>query len=167
MLLASFPVCWSRLSISLSLKTKFMENRKFVSDLCDVCESLRFEEDRSKRGEMLESLLAKVHIPACGYLPLCRSTEPFQRVLRITPNEAKAFSTKVRYLLSFFCFLNIFYCKTLRFSHSVYHAWPVQACAIVSNSKPFFGCNISISDATLRKLNERAKGTILLSSDQR
>lgn len=70
-------------------------NRKFVSDLTDVCEQLRFVEDRSKRGAMLESLLMKVHVPECSYLPLCRSTEPFQRVLKITANEAKAFSTKV------------------------------------------------------------------------
>lgn len=66
-----------------------------MSDLTDVCEALRFIDDRSKRGEMLESLLMEVNIPECGYLPLCRSTEQFQRVLKITSNEAKAFSTKV------------------------------------------------------------------------
>lgn len=66
-----------------------------MSDMTDVCETLRFEEDRSKRGALLEELLSKVHIPDCAYLPLCRSTDAFQRVLRITPGEAKAFSTKV------------------------------------------------------------------------
>ncbi|CAM9351074.1 unnamed protein product, partial [Laminaria digitata] len=71
-------------------------DRQFVSDLTDVCETLRFLDDRSKRNEMLESLLRTVHIPECGYLPLCRSTEPFQRVIKITANEAKAFSTKER-----------------------------------------------------------------------
>lgn len=66
-----------------------------MSDLTDVCEALRFLEDRSKRNEMLEALLRKVHIPECGYLPLCRSTEPFQRVIKITANEAKAFSANI------------------------------------------------------------------------
>ena len=71
-----------------------------MSDLTDVCEALRFLDDRSKRNEMLEALLRKVHIPECGYLPLCRSTEPFQRVIKITANEAKAFSTKVSLILN-------------------------------------------------------------------
>ena len=75
-------------------------DRQFVSDLTDVCETLRFLDDRSKRNEMLESLLSKVHIPECCYLPLCRSTEPFQRVIQITANEAKAFSTKVWVVLA-------------------------------------------------------------------
>lgn len=66
-----------------------------MSDLTDICETLRFVEDRSKRGGVLESLLMAVNLPECGYLPLCKSTEPFQRVLKITANEAKAFSTKV------------------------------------------------------------------------
>lgn len=70
--------------------------RKFVSDLTDICEALRFVEDRSKRSSVLETLLMGVDIPECVYLPLCKSTEPFQRVLKITANEAKAFSTKVR-----------------------------------------------------------------------
>lgn len=67
-----------------------------MSDLTDICEALRFVEDRSKRSSVLESLLMGVDIPECVYLPLCKSTEPFQRVLKITANEAKAFSTKVR-----------------------------------------------------------------------
>ncbi|CAM9635430.1 unnamed protein product, partial [Sphacelaria rigidula] len=74
----------------------FNDERKFVSDLTDICEALRFVEDRSKRSSVLESLLMGVDIPECVYLPLCKSTEPFQRVLKITANEAKAFSTKVR-----------------------------------------------------------------------
>ncbi|CAM9124180.1 unnamed protein product [Ectocarpus sp. 12 AP-2014] len=74
----------------------FSEERQFVSDLTDVCEALRFVEPRSDRGPKLEALLMKVKIPECAYLPLCRSTEPFQRVIKITPNEAKAFNTKER-----------------------------------------------------------------------
>eukprot|EP00752_Nemacystus_decipiens_P003913 g3587.t2 len=74
----------------------FSEERQFVSDLTDVCEALRFVEPRSERGPKLEELLMKVKIPECGYLPLCRSTQPFQRVIKITPNEAKAFNTKER-----------------------------------------------------------------------
>lgn len=66
--------------------------------MTDVCEALRFVEPRSERGRKLEELLMKVKIPECGYLPLCRSTEPFQRVIKITPNEAKAFNTKVRWV---------------------------------------------------------------------
>lgn len=64
--------------------------------MTDVCEALRFVEPRSERGPKLEELLMKVKIPECGYLPLCRSTHAFQRVIKITPNEAKAFNTKVR-----------------------------------------------------------------------
>lgn len=74
--------------------------RQFVSDLTDVCEALRFVEPRSERGPKLEELLMKVKIPECGYLPLCRSTQPFQRVIKITANEAKAFNTKVREQMS-------------------------------------------------------------------
>lgn len=66
-----------------------------MSDLTDICEALRFVENRSQRGGVLETLLSSVHVPDCAYLPLCRSTDAFQRVLRITPGEAKAFSTKV------------------------------------------------------------------------
>ena len=69
--------------------------------MTDVCETLRFEEDRSKRKALLDDLLPKLHIPDCAYLPLCRSTEAFQRVLRITPGEAKAFSTKVVYFICY------------------------------------------------------------------
>jgi hypothetical protein len=31
-----------------------------------------------------------------AYLPLCKSTDLFLKVLRITPKEAKPFSTKAR-----------------------------------------------------------------------
>ncbi|CAM9872905.1 unnamed protein product, partial [Hapterophycus canaliculatus] len=74
----------------------FNEERQFVSDLTDVCEALRFVEPRSERNPKLEALLMKVKVPECAYLPLCRSTEPFQRVIKITPNEARAFNTKAR-----------------------------------------------------------------------
>lgn len=82
-------------TLSRGLRCVVDSYRKFVADLTDICEALRFEEDRSKRGALLESLLQEVNIPECGYLPLCRSTEPFHRVIKITPDEAKAFSTKV------------------------------------------------------------------------
>lgn len=79
-----------------------------MSSLTDICEALRFVEDRSKRPGVLEALLMGVEIPECVYLPLCRSTEPFQRVLKITANEAKAFSTKV-------CFVRVYFFTFLLF----------------------------------------------------
>ena len=38
----------------------------------------------------------EVKLPAAAYLPLCKSTDPWLRILRIIPEEARAFSTKAR-----------------------------------------------------------------------
>ncbi len=35
-------------------------------------------------------------IPEDVFIPLCKSVDPYQRILRIVPGEAKAFSTKER-----------------------------------------------------------------------
>ncbi|CAM9845185.1 unnamed protein product [Discosporangium mesarthrocarpum] len=74
----------------------FQDQRQFIRELTNICEELRYQEDRSLRGALLEELLQQTSIPACSYLPLCKSTDPFRKVIRPTPNEAKAFSTKER-----------------------------------------------------------------------
>ncbi|CAM9149316.1 unnamed protein product, partial [Phaeothamnion confervicola] len=74
----------------------FDAQRTFVRSLTDICEELRFVEDRSVRTVELEKHIKDLQIPSLCYLPLCKSTDPFKKVLRIPPGEAKAFSTKAR-----------------------------------------------------------------------
>ncbi len=42
------------------------------------------------------SQLQGITIPEDVFLPLCKSVDPYQRIMRIVPGEAKAFSTKER-----------------------------------------------------------------------
>mmetsp|Transcript_9964 Transcript_9964/g.14023 ORF Transcript_9964/g.14023 Transcript_9964/m.14023 type:complete len:1056 (-) Transcript_9964:155-3322(-) len=74
----------------------FNSEREFVRNLTDICEELRFVPDRNERGPILEERLKNVMIPPVAYLPLVKSTDPFRKVLRITPDEATPFSTKAR-----------------------------------------------------------------------
>jgi hypothetical protein len=52
--------------------------------------------DRPIRTKCLKDALSKVRVPEAAYLPLCKSTDPWLRILRIIPEEARAFSTKAR-----------------------------------------------------------------------
>jgi hypothetical protein len=74
----------------------FHNERMFVRHLTDICEELRFVEDRASRAGLLEERLQALEIPKDVFLPLCKSTDSFKRVLRITPKEARPFSTKAR-----------------------------------------------------------------------
>lgn len=52
--------------------------------------------DRPLRTKSLKERLGEVKLPEAAYLPLCKSTDPWLRILRIIPEEARAFSTKAR-----------------------------------------------------------------------
>jgi hypothetical protein len=52
--------------------------------------------DRPIRTKALRERLGGVKVPEAAYLPLCKSTDPWQRILSIIPDEARAFSTKAR-----------------------------------------------------------------------
>jgi len=73
----------------------FRSELDFVRSLTNLCEELRFV-DRSKRKEELRARLAKMSIPGCVYIPLCSSTDPWERILGVLPEESTAFSTKER-----------------------------------------------------------------------
>eukprot|EP01084_Bolivina_argentea_P055401 101583_1 len=85
------------LSISQQIRFEFFcQERNFIRDLTDICENLRFVENRSARSGLLEKQLQDIMIPEDVFVPLCKSVDPYQRILRIVPGEAKAFSTKER-----------------------------------------------------------------------
>lgn len=52
--------------------------------------------DRPIRTKALKERLPSVKVPPAAYLPLCKSTDPWSRVLGLIPEEARAFSTKAR-----------------------------------------------------------------------
>jgi hypothetical protein len=73
----------------------FKGERDFVRSLCDIAEELRFE-PRSERKVLAPQLIADTPIPPCAYVPMCKSTDRWQRVVRMLPQEARVFSTKER-----------------------------------------------------------------------
>jgi len=73
----------------------YRSERSFVRVLTDICEELRFV-DTSERKTKLREKLAKLDIPGCVYVPLCKSTDPWRRVLSVVPEESTAFSTRER-----------------------------------------------------------------------
>jgi phosphatidylinositol 4-kinase len=74
----------------------YNSERDFVRCLTDICEELRFIVNVADRGPLLEKRLQEVSIPPVAYLPLVQSTDLFRRILKITPNESRPFSTKAR-----------------------------------------------------------------------
>jgi len=73
----------------------YHNQRAFIRSLTSICEDLRFIEPE-EREEMLEHKLKDVVIPEPCYLPLCKSSDAWARVLRITPKDHHAFSTRAR-----------------------------------------------------------------------
>jgi len=73
----------------------FTQQRKFVTELTNICERLRFV-DRDLRKFYLARDLQTLKIPPFCYLPMCRSQEEFRYILRALPGECHAFSTKAR-----------------------------------------------------------------------
>ena len=56
---------------------------------------LRFE-PRGDRKRLAPELIAETPIPPCAYVPMCKSTDTWLRVVRNLPNECRVFSTKER-----------------------------------------------------------------------
>lgn len=73
----------------------FKSQRDFINRLTDISEEMRFLE-RPTRTKALKERLPSVKVPPAAYLPLCKSTDPWCRVLGLIPEEARAFSTKAR-----------------------------------------------------------------------
>ena len=73
----------------------YHQQRQFIRSLTDICEDLRFVE-LGRRDALLERKLEGVRVPEVAYLPLCRSTDAWAKVLRITPRDHHAFSTRAR-----------------------------------------------------------------------
>mmetsp|Transcript_13533 Transcript_13533/g.26096 ORF Transcript_13533/g.26096 Transcript_13533/m.26096 type:complete len:984 (-) Transcript_13533:299-3250(-) len=73
----------------------YRSERDFVRLLTDICEELRFV-DVPKRKEMLRERLRKITIPGCVYIPLCGSTDTWERIVKVVPDESTAFSTRAR-----------------------------------------------------------------------
>jgi len=73
----------------------FKSQRDFINRLTDISEEMRFL-DRAIRTKALKERLPDVKVPPAAYLPLCKSTAPWSRILSLLPEEARAFSTKAR-----------------------------------------------------------------------
>uniref|UniRef100_A0A7S1UDQ2 PI3K/PI4K catalytic domain-containing protein n=1 Tax=Phaeomonas parva TaxID=124430 RepID=A0A7S1UDQ2_9STRA len=73
----------------------YHQQRGFVRALTNICEDLRFVEVPKRDGLLVEALKTVV-IPDPCYLPLCKSSDAWARVLRITPGDHHAFSTRAR-----------------------------------------------------------------------
>lgn len=56
----------------------------------------RTQLERPTRTKALKERLPSVKVPPAAYLPLCKSTDPWCRIMGLIPEEARAFSTKAR-----------------------------------------------------------------------
>lgn len=73
----------------------YRSEREFVRNLTDICEELRFV-DRPARMENLRKKMAELQVPGCVYIPLCHSTDKWERLSTPVPDQCFAFSTKER-----------------------------------------------------------------------
>lgn len=68
----------------------------FVQDITDIAEILRFVPVPGDRKKHLLRHLECLNVPEKAYFPLVKANGVFERIIRIPPNEATAFSTKAR-----------------------------------------------------------------------
>jgi len=73
----------------------FNQQRYFIQSLSDISEKLRTLE-RGVRKHFLKRDLATLTIPPFAYIPLCRSIDVWESVVRAVPSESRAFNTKAR-----------------------------------------------------------------------
>ncbi len=73
----------------------FRSEREFVRSLTDICEEMRFIDPKDRKPE-LKVRLDNLSIPGCVYLPLCKSTDPWSRVVRVISEKGHPFSTRKR-----------------------------------------------------------------------
>lgn len=73
----------------------FKNERDFVRSICGVAEELRFK-DRSERKKLAPSLMEKLMIPPCAYVPMCNSTDIWRRVDSTIAKDTRVFNTKER-----------------------------------------------------------------------
>ena len=84
---------------TLALRRKrwlaFAQQMKFVNDITDICERLRFIE-RPLRPAFMVRDIKRLKIPPFAYIPLANSNDTFSYILRAVPEKAYAFRTKAR-----------------------------------------------------------------------
>lgn len=73
----------------------FQQQRFFIQSLTEISEKLRGLE-RGVRKHFLKRDLSTLSIPPFAYIPLCRSVEVWESVVRVVAGESRAFSTKAR-----------------------------------------------------------------------
>lgn len=73
----------------------FVQQREFINNLTEIADRLRYV-DKSLRKYFLRRDLETLVIPTFCYLPLCKSTDTFNYILRTLPYEGRAFTTKAR-----------------------------------------------------------------------
>jgi hypothetical protein len=73
----------------------YRSERDFVRDITDICEDLRFV-PVPERKPKLRAHLEQLDIPGCVYLPMCKSTAPWYRVVKVLPEKGHPFSTRAR-----------------------------------------------------------------------
>ena len=92
---SSAVACSSLSPTQLARYGFFRSQREFVHSITDICEELRFV-NRADRQIMLQKKMVGLRIPGCVYMPLCCSTDPWERIVATIPEECHAFSTKER-----------------------------------------------------------------------
>ena len=78
------------------LSNYFSDEREFVDQITEIAEKMRFVQPPSERKKELSKCLDALDFPELVYIPLVKATDAFERIIRIPPNEATAFSTKAR-----------------------------------------------------------------------
>jgi len=86
----------NKLSPSQQARYDFFKNeRDFVSSVCGVAEELRFHEP-SERKTLAPGLVSAVVIPPCAYVPLCKSTDVWRRIVSVKASDTRVFNTNER-----------------------------------------------------------------------
>jgi hypothetical protein len=73
----------------------FLNQRRFVESMTQICEELRFMEPQLHKEE-LKKRIRMMQPPGFCYLNLCRSTDVWSNVINTLPEESHAFKTKAR-----------------------------------------------------------------------
>ena len=109
----------------------FVGQYKFVDDLCDVAEKLRFK-DRDERKAELSGTMAEVHVPTCAYVPMKLSTDVWAKVLKLLGSESRVFSTKERCPILMY-FLDQFDKDRLVVADYLHRQYDIKMAAITEN----------------------------------
>lgn len=79
----------------LSRYTFFKDYLKFVANVCDVAEKLRFEDPSVRKAKLPETMDA-VPVPETAYVPMVKGTDAWAKVTALLGTESRVFNTNER-----------------------------------------------------------------------